>query len=102
MANRKRKVARFGNLKGYSLWILVGILLVASVILTIDTATSGAEIAKLEKTQASLIQENSSITDSLVKSSSLNSADGKAKELGFTQPERIVYISQKEAVAEAR
>ncbi len=76
--------------------------MVASVILTIDTATSGAEIAKLEKTQASLIQENSSITDSLVKSSSLNLADGKAKELGFTQPERIVYISQKEAVAEAR
>lgn len=80
----------------------MGILLVSSVILTIDTATSGAEIAMLEKTQSNLIQENSTLTDSLVKFSSLNSADEKAKELGFSQPGNIVYLSQKEAVAQAQ
>lgn len=102
MANTRKRIKRFTNLKAYGLWIVVGILLVSSVILTIDTATSGAEIAMLEKTQSNLIQENSTLTDSLVKFSSLNSADEKAKELGFSQPGNIVYLSQKEAVAQAQ
>lgn len=102
MTNRQKGVRKFGHLKAYGLWVFVAILLVSSVILTIDTATSGAEIAKLEKTQAVLSQENISLTDSLVKSSSLNLVDGRAKELEFSQPDKVVYISQKEAVAEAR
>ncbi len=102
MANTRKRIKRFTNLKAYGLWVVVGILLVSSVILTIDTATSGAEIAKLEKIQAALLLENSTLTDLLVKSSSLNTVDGKAKELGFTQPDKIIYLSPKEAVAQAQ
>ena len=102
MANRGKTIKKFTNLRAYGLWVIVGVLLISSVILTIDTATSGAEIAKLEKTQAALLLENSTLTDSLVKSSSLNTVDGKAKELGFAQPNNIIYLSPKEAVAQAQ
>lgn len=74
----------------------------ASVFLTIDTATSGAEVLKLEKEEAEYLQKNRNLTDLLVKSSSLNSADKEALALGFEKPELVIYISQKEAVAEAR
>lgn len=102
MANRQKRQSKFLSQRRYCLWVMVGILLITSVFFTIDTATGGAEVSKLQKTETTLAQENRVLTDTLVQSSSLKAIDSKAKELGFSQPDKVVYISQKEAVAEAR
>lgn len=102
MVNRQKNYSRSTNLKVYGLGVLLSVLLILSVFFAIDAATSGAEVAKLQNTQAVLTQANSMLTDSLVQASSLESIDGKASQLGFSQPDKVIYISQEEAVAEAR
>ena len=69
------------------------------VFLTVETATSGAVLAKLENQEAGLLQENSDLKDAVVRASSLNGVEKKSVELGFVKPSKILYISSIEEVA---
>jgi len=80
-------------------WIL-GITLMASfVYLTVETATSGAVLAKTESREAALVQENSDLKDTVVRASSLNGVEKKSVEMGFVKPSKILYINGSEEVA---
>lgn len=82
--------------------VLVPVLVflgIASVFLTIETATSGAYLAQLEQEEAGLIKEKRMLNGQIVKASSLLSTGKKAQYLGFKKPSRIIYITEKEAVA---
>jgi len=67
--------------------------------ITIETATSGAELSALERKEAKLAQENREIKDSIVIDSSLTEMDEKSEELGFSKPSQIIYINGKEEFA---
>ncbi len=67
--------------------------------ITIETATSGAELSALERKEAKLAQENREIRDSIVIDSSLTEMDEKSEELGFSKPSQIIYINGKEEFA---
>ena len=69
------------------------------VFLTVETATSGASLAKLEQDEATLIQENRDLEDAVVTSSSLNGYEEKSQELGFVKPSKIFYINPSDVVA---
>ena len=72
---------------------------VLTIYLTIQTVTSGAKLAHLEKQEQELTQENSQLNDELVKSSSLTAVSETAEELGFAKPEKIIYATQDDGVA---
>lgn len=77
----------------------LGVLAVSSIILTIETATSGMEMAKLEKTEKELLREQKDLEESLVKSMSLGELQEKSTELGFTKASELVYITPGDSVA---
>lgn len=87
------------SFKGILFWIPVALLVAGFVYLTIETATSGAELANLERKQTLLAEENRNLADLLVRTQSLSSLDGKTLELGFSKPSQILYVNTKEEVA---
>jgi hypothetical protein len=72
---------------------------IATVYLTIEAATSGANLADLSQKEAVLIRENDSLANEMVKNSSLNGLGKKAEDMGFVKPQTVIYISEKDAVA---
>ncbi len=93
------KLKKSGNLKNYFWWITAGILCVLTIFITIETSTSGFEIAKLEKESATLTSENQELSNNLVGGMSLNSIAQKSQELGFDKPEKVVYVNGQNEVA---
>ncbi|QQG41158.1 MAG: hypothetical protein HYV90_03190 [Candidatus Woesebacteria bacterium] len=83
-----------GNLKNYILISICGVLAILSVAMTVETATSGLEIASFEKTEGSLIDTRRDLEETLVKTLSSRELQQKSEELGFTNPENLVYITQ--------
>ena len=82
------------------LWWGAGIVLMALfTYLTIETATSGATLAKLEKDESTLVQQNKELEEQIVKSSSLNGLEKRSTELGFAKPAKILYINTTSEVA---
>ena len=81
------------------LLVLVGALFVLVVFFSIQTSSLGATLVKLEERQNELVKLNRSLSDKLVKTNSLTSADQRAEELGFTKPHTIVYLNKVEPVA---
>lgn len=87
------------KIKIYFLWALIAVFVMANVYFTVELATSGAEIANLEKKEVELSQENNLLREQLSKTTSLNEIAQKADEMGFAKPARIVYLSGEEPVA---
>lgn len=79
--------------KNYILITVCGILAVISVFLTIETSTSGAEVASLDKIATELTNQKRNLEESLVKGISMSRLEEKSSELGFVKPENMVYIS---------
>ena len=77
----------------------VVILAVSSIFLTIETATTGVEIAKMEKTEDSLINQKQALESSLVRTLSVADLQEKSVELGFTKPVNLVYVVTSAPVA---
>ncbi|OGM02375.1 hypothetical protein A2115_02835 [Candidatus Woesebacteria bacterium GWA1_41_8] len=85
--------------KGIFWWLTLALFVVSVVVFTIETATSGARLAKLEKQERALVQENSELSALLVESSSLTSLETKSSEMGFGIPQKIIYIGSEEGFA---
>jgi hypothetical protein len=93
--NKINKKIEF-DLKGVRVYVLggiCGILAVLSIFMTIETATSGAEIADLQKKEAQLASQQQSIEASLVENLSVNSLQEKSTEMGFVKVGDLVYVS---------
>jgi hypothetical protein len=90
------------NLKSSKVYVLGGIcaiLAVFSIFLTIEAATSGAEIAELQKKEAQLLTQRQDLQESLVESLSVNSLQEKSIQMGFTKVGNLVYVSSSVPVA---
>lgn len=73
--------------------------MVAATLSIVEVASSGASLAKLEKEERILGGENQSLSDGLIKASSLTTFETNAQGLGFIKPQETLYISEKEAFA---
>ena len=80
-------------------WSLGIVLVVLFTFLTVETATSGAVLAKLEDEESSLLQQNKELEEAIVKASSLNDLENRSSELGFAKSSQILYISGSSEVA---
>jgi hypothetical protein len=89
----------FKSIKIYVLGGLCGILAILSIFMTIETATSGAEIAGLQKKEAQLINQQQDIKESLVENLSANFLQEKSVEMGFTKVGNLIYVSDGVPVA---
>lgn len=87
------------TVKEYFVWILLAGFVVVNIFSTIETATTGAEIMNLEEKQETLIRENRTFSDQIVNQSSLMTIETKAQELGYSKPQNVIYIAEKEVVA---
>jgi len=87
------------KLKGAILWLTLAMFVVSVVVFTVETATSGARLAKLEKLLKDLASENAELSNGLIEASSLSSVEGKSLELGFSTPQKIIYIGREEGFA---
>lgn len=88
--------------KGIIKYILIGVcgvLAVSSVFMTVETATSGAEVSVLHKQEIELSDEQRSLEESLVKTISLDGLEQKSVELGYVKPTTLVYVGSSEPVA---
>lgn len=93
------KTKRISNLKTYFWWIAAGILGIMTILVTIETSTSGFEVSKLEKESGILIQQNRDLSDSLANGMSLNSIAQRSQGFGFDKPEKVVYVNSQNEVA---
>ena len=79
---------------------ILGILAISSVLVTVETATSGVEVASLRKTESLLRMEERGLEGDLAKQLSVNDLDGKSGGLGYVKPSAMIYVSgSQEAVA---
>lgn len=79
---------------------VMGVLAISSVFMTVETATSGVEVAKLREKENELTLEKRNLEDSLVKSLSMNDLQEKSNEMGYSKPTAMVYVTDtKEAFA---
>lgn len=81
------------------IWLFVAAFVGIQVLFTVQTATTGAKLAELEREEKSLIKSNQKLSRYLVKSSSLSEMEETADELGFKKPVNTFYISTEEFVA---
>jgi len=85
--------------RGFFWWLTIAVFVISVVVFTIETATSGARLAKLEKQEKELSAENAELSTKLVEYSSLTSLENKSNELGFGPPQKILYIGREDGVA---
>lgn len=88
------------SLFGKTFMLVTGIFFVAMIVfVTIQSVATTAEMAKIQKDEDNLTQQNSLLSEELVRLSSLNGVSSKAQELGFVKPEKVVYINKEVGVA---
>lgn len=80
-------------------WIVVGMFLITTVFFTIETATSGAELARLEHSEQVLLEENRTLSSQLLQRSSLSNLSESAESLGYKKPTKVIYILEPAGVA---
>ena len=85
--------------KAKLLWLLAAPFIAGVIFVTVEMASSGATLSKLEKEEAFLISENQKLGDELIQASSLSQFEGASESLGFIKPANIVYITEKDIVA---
>ena len=90
---------KFSLGKAGIVWILAIPLVAASILMTVEMASSGAELSLLEKEEAALRGENQRLGAELVSASSLSQFENTYESLGFIKPAKTIYITAEEAVA---
>lgn len=97
--NNVKKTTTLKNIKNYVLITFCGLLAAVSVFLTIEMATSGAEVSKLDKTSIEMSNQKRILEENLIKSVSMSQLQEKSSELGFVKPSNLIYISSISPVA---
>lgn len=87
------------NIKKYVLGSVAAVLAVSSILMTVETATSGMEVSSLQNKEKVLAGEKRNLEDMLAKSLSVNGLTEKSGEMGYIEPSVMVYVSKTQTVA---
>lgn len=97
----KTKKTEKRSITKYILLSVAGFLAASSIAMTVETASSGVEVAALREEESRLVSEKRNLENSLVKSLSMTDLETKSVELGYAKPADTVYLSgSKENVAQ--
>ena len=100
MKHKKQMIIKYPKRKrGTFWWLSLAVFVISVVVFTIETATSGARLAKLERQEKDLASENAELSTKLVGFSSLSLLEAKSQELGFGSPQKIIYIGREAGFA---
>lgn len=89
------------NFTKYILLTVAGVLAVSSIAMTVETASSGVEVAAIREEEARLVSEKRSLENSLVKSLSVRELETKSTQLGYAKPADTIFVShEKDNVAQ--
>ncbi len=80
----------------FIIWAIIGLFMLAQVYFTIQTATTGAVLANLERQETELNKMNSDLSEKVISSTSLTAIEEKAQNLGFAQPKQVIYLNTDE------
>jgi hypothetical protein len=100
--NKQPKIIFTGIKFDYSLrpkhymWGMILLFVIVQVYFMIQNATSGAELADLEKKAAAEERMHNELSEKLVTSTSLTTAGDKAIQLGYKQPAKVIYLNNDE------
>lgn len=97
--NKKRIEINLKSLRVYVLSGICGVLAIASIFMTIESATSGGEIASLQKEETQLTGQQQDLQEALVQNLSISSLQEKSQGLGFVKVSNLVYVSDGSPVA---
>lgn len=89
--NDKKNIRK--NFGRYFLFLVAGILSVSSVLMTLEVATSGTEVAGLRRKEAELSLEKRNLENILAKSDSIGDLEERSNEIGYSRPADIIYIT---------
>ncbi len=92
----KNKKTKSSLLKPFYM-VLCIIVFAGTIFFAVDSATSGAEISKLQDQKVDLEKRNRELSQELIKSSSVSALEPGAEGLGFAKPEKTVYLTIEEA-----
>ncbi|MBI3396915.1 hypothetical protein HY045_00400 [Candidatus Woesebacteria bacterium] len=95
---QKKKKFELPDLKKYILVLSIVLSIGGIVFTTIETAAEGAEVTKLEREEASLVEENRELSEKSL-GTSLSQTEESAQNTGFIKPQKIVYLGEEETVA---
>lgn len=95
------KTKSFKTFRNYILIGVCAVLAISSIFITIETATVGAEMAKIEKTQNLLSSQKRDLEETLVRTLSITELQQKGTELGFLKAVDLVYVANAENLSVA-
>lgn len=90
---KNEKAGFVGGVKKYMLLTAILFLAVSSVFMTVETATSGAEVSKLRKEAEDVLVQKRSLEADLVETISVSDLQVKSEELGFARPSAWEFLS---------
>ena len=96
---RVKSKNKFSLGKAGLIYILAVSIVAASILMTVEMASSGAELSLLEKEEVGLRAENQRLGAELISASSLSQFENTYESLGFIKPGKTIYITEEEAVA---
>lgn len=105
MRNKRNKINKISfkfNIKNSKvlLWgILCLILTVGCIFMTIETSTSGAEMAALQTKEQQLLARQRDLQEQLVQSLSVQKLQEQSSTLGFARVQNLVYVTDSAPVA---
>jgi hypothetical protein len=99
MTKNKKITFSIKNFRIHILGVVCGLLAIVSIFMTIESATSGAEVANIQKQEIALLDQKEELQNTLVQNLSTNSLQDKGNQLGFTKVDNLVYVSGGETVA---
>ncbi len=79
--------------------VLVGILIILQIFTAVQTSSSGAVLANLEKKELELIKQNQELSNAVIDNNSLLNIREKSEELGYSSPQETFYITDQDTVA---
>lgn len=82
------------------IWVFGVVTVAAQVFFTIHISANGSRRVALEKRKHDLEKQVRELSQDLVLGSSLTKIEEKADKLGFTKPEKIIYLGLQESVAQ--
>ena len=92
---QKKNVVLYKGIEASLVVVVVFVcFVIATVFMTIQTATSGAKLSYLEKEEERLLQERREINEKLLKAGSLSAVSEKAQDMGFAKATNVLYINQ--------
>jgi len=93
-SSRKIIKLKTNSKKFILIFLIVSVFLFTKIIFGVSISESGKKLSDIELEEERLKSESSILKEKISEMSSLNFLSRLAKDMGFTDPEKIIYITE--------